>query len=103
MLVIFRLLPMQILATAHDFEVKIKVFVKTDVHTADSGDNGDISALPAAPYVVDENVRGIRELALLAGFKGIEGLALRSPERMHGLLIYTLLFPLVARKIPRFK
>lgn len=36
-----------------------------DVHTADSGDNGDISVLPIAAYAVDENVRDAREPAPL--------------------------------------
>jgi len=71
--------------------------LERDVHTADSGDNGDISALPIAAYAVDENVRDTRESALLIGNKNIEVLALRSLEPMHGLLIYTVLFPLVVR------
>lgn len=77
----------------------IKLFsLKEDVHTADSGDNGDISALSTAAYVVDENVRDIREPALLICNEDIKLPALRSLEPMHGLLIYTILFPLVARK-----
>jgi hypothetical protein len=68
-----------------------------DIHTADSGDNGDISALSIAAYAVDENVRGTREPGLLICDNDIEMLALRSLEPMHGLLIYTVLFPLVAR------
>ena len=68
-----------------------------DVHTADSGDKGDISALPIPAYVVDENVRGTREPALLIGDNDIEVLALKSLELMHDLLIYTVSFPPVAR------
>lgn len=67
-----------------------------DVHTADSDDNGDISALPIAAYVVDENVRGTREPALSIGDNDIEVLAL-SLELMYNLLIYTVSFPPVAR------
>lgn len=71
--------------------------LERDVYTADSGDNGDISALPTATYAVDENVRDTRESALLIGDNDIKVLALRSLEPMHGLLIYIVFFPLVAR------
>jgi hypothetical protein len=74
------------------------VILKEDIYTADSGDNGDMSALSTAAYVVDENVRDIRGPALLICNDDKELPALRSLEPMHGLLIYTSLFPLVARK-----